>query len=54
MNIHETIIFIHIYMSTHKYIHQHMYKYIHRHAVLSYSTYAPEAETGALTDQPLW
>ena len=28
MNIHETIIFIHIYMSTHKNIHCHMYKYI--------------------------
>ena len=29
MNIHETIIFIHIYMSTHKYIQCHMYKYIY-------------------------
>ena len=28
MNIHETIIFIHIYMSTHKHTHRHMYKYI--------------------------
>ena len=28
MNIHETIIFIHIYMSTHKHLHRHMYKYI--------------------------
>ena len=28
MNIHETIIFIHMYMSTHKHIHRHMYKYI--------------------------
>ena len=28
MNIHETIILIHIYMSTHKHIHSHMYKYI--------------------------
>ena len=28
MNIHETIIFIHIYMSAHKHIHRHMYKYI--------------------------
>ena len=27
MNIHETIIFIHIYMSTHKHIHRHMYTY---------------------------
>ena len=24
--IHETIVFIHIYMSTHTYIHRHMYK----------------------------
>ena len=31
MNIHETIIFIHIYMSTHKHMHRHMYKYICRH-----------------------
>ena len=30
MNIHETIIFIHIiYMSAHKCIHRHMYKYIY-------------------------
>ena len=28
MDIHETIMFIHIYMSTHIYIHQHVYKYI--------------------------
>ena len=28
MSIHETIIFIHIYMSTHKHMHRHMYKYI--------------------------
>ena len=28
MNIHETIISIHICMSTHKHIHCHMYKYI--------------------------
>ena len=28
MNIHETIIFIHIYMQTHKHIHRYMYKYI--------------------------
>ena len=28
MNIHETIIFMHIYMSTHKHIHRHLYKHI--------------------------
>ena len=28
MNIHETIIFTHIYMPTHKHIHHYMYKYI--------------------------
>ena len=28
MNIHETVIFIHIHMSTHKHIHLQMYKYI--------------------------
>ena len=28
MNIHETIIFIHIYMPIHKHIHRDMYKYI--------------------------
>ena len=28
MNIHETIIFIYIYMPTHKHIHRYMYKYI--------------------------
>ena len=28
MNIHKTLIFIHIYMSTHKHIHRNMYKYI--------------------------
>ena len=28
MNMQETIIFIHIYMSTHKHIHRQMYKYI--------------------------
>ena len=28
MNIHETIIFMHMYKSTHKHIHHHMYKYI--------------------------
>ena len=28
MNIHETIIFIHIYMPTHKHIHRYMYTYI--------------------------
>ena len=27
MNIHETIIFIHIYMSAHKHTHRHIYKY---------------------------
>ena len=27
MNIDETIIFIHIYMSAHKRIHRHIYKY---------------------------
>ena len=26
MNIHETIIFLHIYLSTHKHIHCHMYR----------------------------
>ena len=29
MDKHETIIFIHIYMSTHIYIHRHMNKYIY-------------------------
>ena len=28
MDIHETIIFIHIYMSIHIYIQRHIYKYI--------------------------
>ena len=28
MNIHKTIIFVHIYASAHKHIHRHMYKYI--------------------------
>ena len=28
MNIHETIIFIHIYMPIHKHIHRYMHKYI--------------------------
>ena len=28
MNIHETVIFIHIYMPTHKHIHRYMYKYM--------------------------
>ena len=28
MSVHETIIFIHIYMPTHKHIHRYMYKYI--------------------------
>ena len=28
MNIHEAIIFIHIYIPTHKHIHRYMYKYI--------------------------
>ena len=28
MKIHETIISIHIYLSTHKHIHRHTYKYI--------------------------
>ena len=28
MNTHKTIIFIHIYMSTHKHTHIYMYKYI--------------------------
>ena len=28
MNMHETIIFIHIYMPRHKHIHRYMYKYI--------------------------
>ena len=28
INIHETIIFIYIHMSTHKHIHRYMYKYI--------------------------
>ena len=27
MNIHDTILFIHIYMPTHKHIHRYMYKY---------------------------
>ena len=30
MNIHETIIFIEIYTSTHKHIHRYMYKYLYR------------------------
>ena len=28
MNIHETIIYLHICMPTHKHIHRHMYKHI--------------------------
>ena len=28
MNIHETVLFIHIYMLTYKHIHRHMYKYL--------------------------
>ena len=28
MNIHETIIFIHIYMPTHKHIHRYMYTHM--------------------------
>ena len=31
LDIHETIIFIQIYMSVHIYIHRHMYKYTYRH-----------------------
>ena len=31
MNMHETIIFIHIHMPTHKHIHCYVYKYIYRH-----------------------
>ena len=31
MNMHETIIFIHIHIPTHKRIHYYMYKYIDSH-----------------------
>ena len=33
MNIHETIIFIHIYMPTHKRIHRYMYIYRHTNKI---------------------
>ena len=35
MNVHETIVFIHIYMPTHKHIHRYMYKYIYIYIYIS-------------------
>ena len=48
MNIHETIISIHIYISTHKHIRRHMYKHIYRHTnniALTYVTNLPNSYT---------